>query len=127
MVVGMTTMHNRERMRGYQAHNDLLSQVADSTEERDNVRRILGGLTEADLDAQQAWKRSPWPYSPANHAHRHSACSGPCEQGRRPCPCPDSCQEPERDSPRAGDLLRTVALFLAAWAVVATVLLGVAL
>jgi hypothetical protein len=102
-----------------QVHLDLLAQVADSTEERDNVRRILHGLTEADLDAQQRWKRSPWPYSPANHAHRYSACSGPCEQCRRPCPCPDSCQEPEREPPRAGDLLRVASLLLIGWAAVA--------
>ena len=109
MVVGMTTMHNRERMRGYQAHNDLLSQVADSTEERDNVRRILGAetrqpgmrnlnapriesgqLSERDLDAAQRWRDQP---------------------------------DLERDPPRAGDLLRVVALFLAAWASIATTLL----
>ena len=108
----MTTMINRRRMRDRARHIDLLDQVADSTEERDNVRRILGAvshgdadlaerpalrgitrenrLTEADLDAAQRWREQPLP---------------------------------GRTSPRGGDLLRVAALFLAAWAVIATLLL----
>jgi hypothetical protein len=34
-----------------QIHMSLLDQVADSTHERNEVRRILGGLTERELDA----------------------------------------------------------------------------
>lgn len=25
------------------------------------------------------------------------ACHGPCEQGRKPCPCPMACEEPTSD------------------------------
>ena len=125
----MTTMKNRERMRGYQAHNDLLSQVADSREERDNVRRILGGLTERDLDAQEAWKRAPFAHGPANHAHRYSACqSGPCAGGRKPCPSAEACQmaaaDPPRPPMRGGDLLCLIALALAGWGAIALTLLA---
>jgi hypothetical protein len=115
----MTTMKNRERMRGYQAHADMLKQAADSTAERDEVRRILG-------EAQAAYKRQPWPYAPSNHAHRYSTCKdGPCQQGRKPCPTPDACQMPERPSPRSGDLWLVTALILAGWAAVVLTLVAV--
>lgn len=125
----MTTMHNRERMRDRATHIDLLSQVADSTEERDNVRRILTGLTERDLDAQEAWKRSPWPATQHNHAHRYSACqSGPCQQGRKLCPTPEACQmaaaDPPRPPMRGGDFLRLLGIALAGWAAIALTLLA---
>ena len=86
-------MHNNRTV-----HLDLLDQVADSAAERDAVRRILSEpLTEADLDAQQRWKAAPWPFAPANHAHRFSACvSGPCEQGRKLCPSPEACLRADR-------------------------------
>jgi len=70
----------------YADHSDLLSQVAASEEEARAVRRILGPetqrkLTEADLDAQIAFKGEPWP-----------SCCGACAQGRKLCPTPQACQ-----------------------------------
>jgi len=110
----------------YPDHQDLLDQVADSREEAANVRRILSGLTEADLDAQQSWKRAPFAVGAANHAHRHSrpACSR-CESGMAQCVTPTACEcaEPTRQKPHAGDLLRIAALFLGVWAAVVFVLL----
>ena len=47
----------------YRAHNDLLSQVAESNYERDEVRRILTGLTERELDESTALHHS-WPAIP---------------------------------------------------------------
>lgn len=26
-----------------------------------------------------------------------NTCHGPCEQGRKPCPCPMACEEPSKD------------------------------
>ena len=46
----------------YRAHNDLLSQVAESNYERDEVRRILTGLTEHELDESNA--HHSWPAIP---------------------------------------------------------------
>ena len=51
-------------------------------------------------------------------------CNGPCDQGRKPCPCPAACgleEPPEHDMMRVvmGDLVITVALV----AVVAVVVL----
>lgn len=103
-------MHNNRTV-----HLDLLDQVADSAAERDAVRRILSEpLTEADLDAQQRWKAAPWPFAPANHAHRYSACvSGPCDQGRKLCPSPEACLRADRAEPgeeaRANRLQRALA------------------
>ncbi len=98
------------------AHFDLLEQVADTADELETVRRILSAppaapLTEADLDAQQAWLRAPWPATASNHAHRYSACrSGPCDQGRKLCPSPEACQCAEPAAPgsesRAGRAVR---------------------
>ena len=76
----------------YTTHADLLSQVADSTEERDNVRRILHGLTEADLDAQQRWKRAPFAVGAATHAHRFSRACSRCESGLEHCTTPEACE-----------------------------------
>lgn len=36
------------------------------------------------------------------------ACTGPCQQGRAPCPCPDACEVTE------GNVTRT-ALAITAW------------
>lgn len=87
------------------AHMDLLAQVADSTEERDEVRRILAAaltdeeITRANgerLDAVEcavaAHKRSPWPYAPANSAHRHSQGCSRCESGLTQCVTPEACE-----------------------------------
>ena len=51
-------------------------------------------------------------------------CNGPCDQGRKPCPCPSACgleEPPEHDMMRVilGDLVIAVALV----AVVAVVVL----
>ena len=51
-------------------------------------------------------------------------CNGPCDQGRKPCPCPSACgleEPPEHDMLRVvlGDLIIAVALV----AVVAVVVL----
>lgn len=27
------------------------------------------------------------------------SCTGPCEQGRKPCPCPAACEQESDDSP----------------------------
>jgi hypothetical protein len=99
-------------MNDRQTHIDLLAQVADSTEERDNVRRILGGMTEDDLDAQERFKRAPFPIGAANHAHRYSACqSGPCAGGTKLCPTPAACQCAEgRPATERGDIYRVLAM-----------------
>lgn len=98
-------------MNDRRTHFDLLEQVADSTEERDNVRRILGAelrdqtsrlplLTEADLDAQERWKRAPFAVGAVTHAHRYSrrACSL-CESGLHFCASPDACQLADDEPP----------------------------
>lgn len=120
----------------YPTHASLLDQVADSREEAAEVRRILGQrLTEAELDdaiaskrREDAWRASPWPYSPHNHAHRYSACkSGPCEGGAKLCPSPEACQCCERDDriarAGAGIVLFVVAALMMA-AIVATALIA---
>lgn len=111
----------------YPTHTDLLDQVADSTAERDEVRRIFGtaggrnlnapqiqrgGLSEADLDAQQRYKRAPFPVSAANHAHRHSrpACSR-CDSGLTQCTTPEACERAEaaaRKRPRGDAAQRCI-------------------
>lgn len=111
-------------MNDRRTHFDLLDQVADSTEERDNVRRVLGAelrdqtsrlplLTEADLDAQERWKRAPFAIGAVTHAHRYSrpsesnpaepltsrrACSL-CESGMHFCASPDACQLADDEPP----------------------------
>jgi hypothetical protein len=75
-------------------------------------------------EAHERFKRQPWPIGPANHAHRYSTCSGPCERGRKPCPTPGACEcAEERPPSRSGDLLRIVILVLACWAAVAATLI----
>ena len=117
----------------YPVHADLLDQVADSTEERDNVRRILGEpFTGADhfADASKMiaeHRRATWPIAPANHAHRYSACaSGPCQGGRKLCPSPEACMRADepRPQPRAGDLVLAAALFLGVWAAIVLTLIA---
>ena len=41
------------------------------------------------------------------------ACTGPCRQGRAPCPCPDACEVPE------GNVTRTAPAITAWFAIVA--------
>ena len=122
----------------YPTHADLLAQVADSEAEAAEVRRVLSRrVTDAEitrrnaarLDAVEcavaAYKRSPWPYAPSNHAHRHSPGCSRCESGLTQCTTPEACERAEMTSqpPRAGGLLRIVVLVLACWAAVAFTLL----
>jgi hypothetical protein len=93
----------------------------DSTAERDEVRRILGQrLTEAELDdaiaaqrREDAWRAQPWPYAPANHAHRHSrpACSR-CESGLAQCATPEACERADEDRPA---VIRKLSTFIAVY------------
>lgn len=113
-----------DRSNNYSTHSDLLVQVADSAEEDAHVRRVLGGrVSEAELDEYERWRRAPIAVGATNHAHRHSTCHGPCEQGRKLCPSPDACECAERPAPRSGDFWRVLALVLASWGAVAFVLL----
>lgn len=54
----------------------------------------------------------------------HPSCTGPCHQGRKPCPCPESChlKEDHTDSPFL--LLEYAALALWASAVIVPLLCG---
>ena len=88
----------------YTKSADLLAHVADSAEEDAHVRRVLGArVSEAELDEYEQWRRAPHPVGATNHAHRHSTCHGPCEQGRKLCPSPEACQcsEPDNRAERA--------------------------
>ena len=50
-------------------------------------------------------------------------CSGPCEQGRRECPCPEACERPQMTR---RDFWAVAVIFAAAWSVVCAVLVVVA-
>lgn len=106
----------------YHDHHDLLTQVADSREEAANVRRILHGLTEADLDAQERYRRAPFAIGAATHAHRFSRACSRCESGMAQCVTPAACEcaEPARHKPKHGDLYRV--LVVATWPVYAVAL-----
>lgn len=95
----MTTMHNRQRaIEHYQA-------LA-----KDAERWAARKLTEADLDAHQA-NRLPL-----------NACHGPCDQGRRRCPCPQACAHMADDDLRAArGIVGCVMWALAVWAIAASV------
>lgn len=111
----------------YNTHRDLLDQVESDRATRDNIRRILSEpLTEADLDAQEKWKRAPFAVGATNHAHRYSRACSLCESGMHYCASPQACQLADEPRPqkRAGDLLTVLALLLASWAAVAFVLLA---
>ena len=43
------------------------------------------------------------------------SCSGQCEQGKNPCPCPQSCQQP--DSEQNNDLAIACAIVIGVWVV----------
>ena len=123
-----------DRSNNYSTHSDLLVQVADSAEEDAHVRRVLGArVSEAELDEYEQWRRAPFPIGATNHAHRYSACkSGPCEQGRKPCPSTEACQcsEPDNRAERAitGLVTFTVAaLVCGAVAAVVLIVMGVKL
>ena len=57
-----------------------------------------------------------------------NGCNGPCDQGRKPCPCPAACQfedePPEHDSVRV--VLIDVLIACAIVGVIAAIVLGVA-
>lgn len=121
-------------------HTDLLSRVADSEAEEREVRRELSKpVTDAELtrinaerlgdveSAIEAYKRAPWPYAPANHAHRHSrGCSGPCEGGAKQCATPEACERADdaRPSPSAWDRVGAVVIYAVAAAAVAFALVS---
>lgn len=121
-------------------HTDLLSRVADSEAEEREVRRELSKpVTDAELtrinaerlgdveSAIEAYKRAPWPYAPANHAHRHSrGCSGPCEGGAKQCATPEACERADdaRPSPSAWDRVGAVVIYAVAAAAVAFALIA---
>lgn len=120
-------------------HTDLLSRVADSEAEEREVRRELSKpVTDAELtrinaerldaveSAVAAYKRAPWPYAPANHAHRHSGCSGPCEGGVKQCATPEACERADDapPSPSAWGKVGAVVICVAAVAAVAFALVS---
>jgi hypothetical protein len=112
-----------DRLNNHRTHADLLSQVADSTAERDAVRRILSEpLDEHELDTLARYRNAD------GHPTRFAACAdGPCAGGRKLCPTPEACRiadqaNPPRPPMRRGDALRLIALGLAAWAAVAATL-----
>lgn len=107
----------------YHDHHDLLTQVADSREERDNVRRILA---EPLLDAHERYKRAPFPVSQHNDAHRNSRACSRCDSGLAQCVTPDACERAELPRPprRKGDTLRVIALWAACLAAVALTLIA---
>lgn len=53
------------------------------------------------------------------------SCSGPCQQGKKPCPCPQSCQTPDDEVPSNGLFYFFVAVILV-WVVAVVVVPAVA-
>ena len=45
------------------------------------------------------------------------SCSGPCDQGKKPCPCPQSCQLKQQDAPPNNDLLVVLSIVIGVWVV----------
>jgi hypothetical protein len=53
-------------------------------------------------------------YLQMHRVHMDPACTaGACQQGRKPCPCPDACQQPEPEQPTR-DALRFWSVYLVA-------------
>jgi hypothetical protein len=78
------------KMTDHRTHADLLSQVAGTEHERDEVRRILGEVANRAIDARLI------DYS----AHtRPKCCTANCSQGRA-CPARQACELPEPDTSR---------------------------
>ena len=51
------------------------------------------------LDTDTAvYATQPGPLTAAELRDHWPNCSGPCDQGRKLCPCPDECQIPDDDS-----------------------------
>lgn len=91
-------------------HLDLLAQVADSTHERDEVRRILSAAAIRSIDTAIS---GPMPLD------TFAGCHGPCSQGRRFCPTPDACQIAEPDTFAIWRGLRVAIAFTAGCVVLA--------
>lgn len=123
----------------YSTHADLLDQVAESEAENREVRRVLSRrVTDAELtrrnarrldaveSAVAAYKRSPWPVAPANHAHRHSPGCSRCESGLTQCTTPEACERADeaRPAPRAGDMVFVAVVCLASWAAIVFALIA---
>lgn len=51
----------------------------------------------------------------------HPSCSGMCEQGKRPCPCPQSCQTPADEEAQSNGLFYLCLAVILVW-VIAVVL-----
>lgn len=108
----------------WQAHDDQLDRVAASTEERDEVRRILGAdpLAEHELDTHVRHVRA------AAYPIRYRACAnGPCAKGRKLCPTPQACHvsdaaDAERPPLQRGDGPRVLAML----GLAAAIVLGIA-
>lgn len=52
------------------------------------------------------------------------SCSGPCQQGKKPCPTPSACQTPSDDDTKemmADSLFRLCLLLIAAWVMVVVI------
>lgn len=48
----------------------------------------------------------------------HPSCTGPCHQGRKPCPCPESCRlKADHTHPPFMPLQYAVGVALVVWAV----------
>ena len=44
------------------------------------------------------------------------SCSGPCQQGKKPCPIPESCHLKQQDTqPADNDLLVVLSIVIGAW------------
>lgn len=43
------------------------------------------------------------------------SCSGPCQQGKKPCPCPQSCLKQEEAPPTNNDLLVALSIIIGVW------------
>jgi hypothetical protein len=48
-------------------------------------------------------------------------CAGPCDQGRKPCPCPEACGVPQNEDAPQPDMVRVVL----GDAVIAVLLVGI--
>jgi hypothetical protein len=88
---------------------------------RMNERRAMNALADQIAEARRLddeMRRGSW----TKPSVRARGCSGPCDQGRQPCPCPDACQRA-----RAEDHSFTRGLLVAAVFFVAIAAFGAAL
>ena len=88
-------------------HDEMLSRAA----MRDEVERILRKRCEGvDIDAIHAKHQKP--------KQTFSACAGPCDQGRKLCPCPEACERgaADDDMGAARGIVFALIASLAIWA-----------